>query len=320
MQFKKILIIGGTGSWGKELTKKLLEEKETEIIIFSRNEYLQVLMQREFNDAKDRIKYVIGDVRSYESVNNTISFYKPDLIYSLAALKHVTVCEEQFDEAIKTNINGTQNIVKSCIKNKISRMVLVSTDKACNPINLYGMTKAVAEKIVINSNLKTTDTDFVCVRAGNVVGSNGSLIPLLEQQIKEKKEITITDPNMTRFLMTLPDAINLLITASQKAKRGETWVMNMMSFKISQIVDYFKEKYPDTFVTKVIGRRIGEKVHEDLISSNEIYRTVNYHNGFSVILPENSKDIQSNVKFPISSSTYISYSDDLSKILKKAGY
>jgi FlaA1/EpsC-like NDP-sugar epimerase len=196
----RILITGGTGSWGQTLTRMLLEKYDVkEIVVFSRGELQQVLMQRKFNDK--RIKYVIGDVRDYDSVR--FATKNIDYIFHMAALKHVPVCEEHPQEAIKTNITGTSNIVNAAIENRVKKVIDVSTDKAVEPVNLYGMTKSVGEKLIIQANDLTDYTKFVCIRGGNVMGSNGSVIPYFIEQIKAGGPITITDIEMTRFFLTL---------------------------------------------------------------------------------------------------------------------
>lgn len=215
----RILITGGTGSWGQTLTRMLLEEYNVkEIVVFSRGELQQVLMQRKFKN--DKIKFVIGDVRDYEAVK--FATKNVDYIFHMAALKHVPICEDHPQEAIKTNITGTTNIVNAAIENRVKKVIDVSTDKAVEPLNLYGMTKAVGEKLIIQANDLSDYTKFVCIRGGNVMGSNGSVIPFFIEQIKSGGPITITDNRMTRFFLTLEEAIHLLFKASIDSIGGET--------------------------------------------------------------------------------------------------
>jgi len=281
---KTILITGGSGSWGNELTKQLLEKNPKKIIIFSRGELSQVIMERKFGN--DTIEYMIGDVRDYEVVNRACKGV--DYIYHLAALKHVPVCENNPQEAIKTNINGTQNLINAAINNNVKKFIDVSTDKAVSPCNLYGMTKSVGEKLTIQANNLTDDTDFVCIRGGNVLGSNGSVVPFFIDQIKSQDMITITNPEMTRYFLTLPEAIKLLFQASENSVGGETYVMNMPSFKISDLGEVLISHYGDTLKTKreVIGSREGEKIDEILISESESRSTYTYNEDYYVILPE----------------------------------
>lgn len=263
---KRVLITGGSGSWGNELTTQLLEKNPKEIIIYSRGELAQVNMQRKFRN--DKIKYIIGDVRDYETLKRNLKCI--DYVFHLAALKHVPVCEYQPQEAIKTNIDGTTNLINAAIECGVKKVIDVSTDKACSPINLYGMTKAVGEKLIIQANLLTDDTEFVCVRGGNVLGSNGSVLPFFINQIKEFNEITITDKTMTRYFLTLSEAIKLLFQASVTGKGGETFVMNMPSFYITDLAEVLIERYGNEDTTiREIGIREGEKIHEMLVTHDE---------------------------------------------------
>ncbi|MEE1072523.1 MAG: polysaccharide biosynthesis protein [Cellulosilyticum sp.] len=279
---KRILVTGGTGSWGHELIKQLLEQDPKEISIYSRNELAQVKMEREFNDK--RLKFIIGDVRDYERMNEATRGI--DYIFHLAALKHVPICELQPYEAIKTNIIGTENLIKAAINNKVKKVIDVSTDKAVDALNLYGMTKAVGERLIIQANLLSEDTKFVCIRAGNVLGSNGSVVPFFIDQIKNQKQITITHPEMTRYFITLPEAIGLLFKASQFSYGGEIFVMRMPSYRITDVAEVLIEdsKVPDVEI-KEIGMRPGEKLDEVLVSEYEAQSTFKYDDTYYVIMP-----------------------------------
>lgn len=280
---KKILITGGSGSWGNELVTQLLEKNPKEIVVFSRGELAQVNMERKFNNNK--LTFIIGDVRDYESVNKACE--NVDYVYHLAALKHVPVCENYPQEAIKTNIEGTSNIIKACINNKVKKFIDVSTDKAVSPSNLYGMTKSVGEKLTIQANKLTQDTDFVCVRGGNVLGSNGSVVPFFIKRIKETNSIDITSDEMTRYFLTLPEAIKLLFQVTEHSVGGEIFVMNMPSFYIKNLAEILIKKYGDkNTVVNNIGVREGEKIHEALISEHEVKKTFKFNEDYFVILPE----------------------------------
>lgn len=272
---KTILITGGTGSWGNELVKQLLPKQPKKIVIFSRGELGQVTMQRKFQSAQ--LEFVIGDIRDPEAVDQVFFEHKVDYVFHLAALKHVPVCEKQPQETIKTNITGTVNLINSSIKHGVKKFIDVSTDKAVTPSCFYGLTKAVGEKLTISAN-GVSDTIFVCVRGGNVLGSNGSVIPHFINQIKTNNRITITDSRMTRFFLTLPDAISLLFEATESSKGGEIYVMNMPSFYIKDLAAVIVEHYGDEN-TKIdeIGARPGEKVHEELFSKLENARMINEH-------------------------------------------
>lgn len=281
---KRILISGGSGSWGRELTKQLLEMDPEKIIIFSRGELAQVEMQRSFNGSQ--IEYIIGDVRDADAVDRLFN-RGIDIVFHLAALKHVPVCENQPQEAIKTNINGTTNLINAAIKYKVKKFIDVSTDKCVSPTNLYGFTKAVGEKITIQANNLTKDTDFVCVRGGNVLGSNGSVVPLFINQIKRFNKITVTCGRMTRYFLTLSDAISLLFKASESSVGGETYVMNMPSWFIEDLAKILISHYGNKYtIIEEIGIREGEKMHELLISEHESCRTKTLDSDYYVILPE----------------------------------
>lgn len=320
----KILITGGTGSWGQTLTRMLLEKyNPKEIIIFSRGELQQVLMQRKFKN--DKIKYIIGDVRDYEAVKFATTGV--DYIFHMAALKHVPICEDQPQEAIKTNITGTTNIVNASILNGVKKVIDVSTDKAVEPINLYGMTKSVGEKVIIQANDLTDQTKFVCIRGGNVMGSNGSVIPYFIEQIKAGGPITVTDFRMTRFFLTLEEAIGLLFKAAEESIGGETFVMNMPACYITEVAEILMEEY-GTVDVKEIGGRPGEKLDEMLISKHESALSYCYDKNYFVILPTKTNSIlyekyKNLEKFPheeFSSKTFKMSTDEIKAMLKKGKF
>jgi len=278
-----VLITGGTGSWGQELTKQLLKKNPKKIIIYSRSELHQVKMIRKFNNPK--LFFSIGDVRDLERLIECTK--KVDYIFHLAALKHVPICEEQPDEAIKTNINGTKNVIKAAKINNIKKVIDVSTDKAVNPLNLYGMTKAVGERLIIQANLESDYTKFVCIRSGNVVGTNGSVIPYFIEQIKRFKKINLTDNRMTRYFLTLEHAVRLLFKATEKSYGGEIFVMKMLSCKIINIAKVLiKEISNNSMPIQEIGSRPGEKIDEVLVSRYESPNTYQYDENYYVILPQ----------------------------------
>lgn len=320
----RILITGGTGSWGQTLTRMLLERYDPkEIIIFSRGELQQVLMQRKFQNPK--IRYIIGDVRDYEAVKFATTGV--DYIFHMAALKHVPICEDQPQEAIKTNITGTTNIVNAAIINEVKKVIDVSTDKAVEPVNLYGMTKSVGEKVIIQANDLTNNTKFVCIRGGNVMGSNGSVIPYFIEQIKAGGPITITDLRMTRFFLTLEEAISLLFKAAEDSIGGETFVMNMPACYITEVAEILMEEYGQVEI-KEIGGRPGEKLDEMLISKHESPLSYCYDDTYYVILPtKNNDDLNKKykdlIKFPydeFSSKTIRMSKDEIKDMLKKGKF
>lgn len=283
---KTLLITGGTGSWGNELVKQILEKSNPkEIRIYSRGEHKQVEMKLKFNNPK--LRFIVGDVRD----KNILDFAANgvDYIFHLAALKHVPVCEENPWEAVLTNIYGTQNVIEAAIKNNVKKVIDISTDKAVDPFNHYGVTKAAAEKMIINSNVNyPTETRFVCIRGGNVMGTNGSALPLFRKQIKEKGEVTLTDPTMTRYLMSTREAIGLIFEAVDNSEGGEIFVMRMPAATVDLMADVMGASLGEnvSFKKNVIGSRPGEKKHEVLVSKNESPRTKVFNDKYYVILPQ----------------------------------
>ncbi|MNU43679.1 UDP-N-acetylglucosamine 4,6-dehydratase [compost metagenome] len=277
-----ILVTGGTGSWGYELIKQLLPQQPKEIIIYSRSESTQVAMSRAFED--DRLTFRIGDIRDKEAL--TAACKNVDYVFHLAALKHVPVCEDQPYEALKTNVIGTQNVIDAAMDNDVKKVIYISTDKAANPSNFYGMTKAIGEKLIVYANLLPTRTKFVCVRGGNVLGTNGSVVHLFMNQIEQKRQVRITDLKMTRFFLTLPDAIKLLFKASVESLGGEIFVMTMPTCKIVDLAEVLIEASGKENVEIIeTGTRPGEKIHEILMSDFESQTTVVYDEEYLVILP-----------------------------------
>lgn len=318
---KTIFITGGTGSWGNELAAQLLEKNPKQILIYSRSELHQVNMQRKFNNPK--LKFFIGDVRDHDRLIECTKGV--DYIFHLAALKHVPVCEEQPYEAIKTNIIGTKNIIEAAKLNKVKKVIDVSTDKAVDPLNLYGMTKAVGERLIIQANLEPSDTQFVCIRGGNVLGTNGSVVPFFADQIRRYKKISLTDKRMTRYFLTLKQAIHLLFKASEESRGGETFVMKMPSCKIADLAEVMaKTLSPEPISIIEIGSRPGEKIHEVLVSRYESPLTYQYDNDYYVILPQlKIDDLESKYKHlskvafeEYSSNDSLMSKDDIQKMLK----
>jgi UDP-N-acetylglucosamine 4,6-dehydratase len=277
----RIFVSGATGSWGQTLITQLLNNYNVrEVICFSRGEIQQVIMKRKFNNPK--LKFVIGDVRDLDAVKSATRGV--DYVFHLAALKHVPVCEELPLEAIKTNITGTSNIINAAIENRVKKVIDVSSDKAVEAVNLYGMTKAVGEKLIIQANDISPYTKFVCIRGGNVMGSNGSVIPFFIDQIRSGGPLTFTDRRMTRFFLTLREAIGLLFKASENSIGGETFVMNMPACYITDLAEVLMNKY-GTVETVENGIRPGEKLDEILVSRHESPLTYEYDENYFVILP-----------------------------------
>lgn len=279
---KKIFITGGTGSWGHELVRQLLTKNPAKIVIYSRSEASQVAMQREYDDP--RLHFVIGDIRDKAAL--TTACADMDYIYHLAALKHVPVCEDQPYEALKTNVTGTANVIEAAIENRVPKVIYISTDKAANASNFYGMTKSIGEKLIVHANTLSNHTKFVCVRGGNVLGTNGSVIHIFMNQIRTRREVGITDAKMTRFFLTLEDAIKLLFKASKEAIGGEIFVMVMPACRIIDLADVLAEHMGvKDYRIRELGVRPGEKIHEILYSEYESHSTVVYDEEYLVILP-----------------------------------
>lgn len=321
----RIFISGATGSWGQTLTSMLLKKYDVEeIICFSRGELDQVLMKRKFKN-NPKLKFVIGDIRDYNAVYRATKGI--DYIFHLAALKHVPVCEENVQETIKTNIDGTINVVNASIENRVKKVIDVSSDKAVEPINLYGMTKSVGEKTIIQANDLSDYTRFVCIRGGNVMGSSGSVIPLFIEQIKSKGPITITDLKMTRFFLTLEEAINLLFKASIDCIGGETFVMNMPACYIKDLAEVLMQHYGKVDILET-GIRPGEKLDETLISHHESNLSFCYDDNYFLTLPVNynqnlSIRYQGLKPFPFkefSSKTKILNKSEIKEMLKKGNF
>lgn len=283
---KTIFITGGTGSWGHELVRQFLQKYEPkEIRIYSRGEHKQVEMKRVF-DNNPILKFIIGDVRDKNILG--LAMQGADYVFHLAALKHVPVCEENAWEAVLTNIYGTQNVIECAMANNVEKVVDISTDKAVDPFNHYGVTKACGEKLVINANKNyISNTKFVCIRGGNVMGTNGSVLPLFKKQIEEKNEITLTDPEMTRYLMSTREAIGLIFNAVATSKGGEIFVMRMPATKVENIARVMTQLFGnENTKQKIIGVRPGEKLHEVLVSKNESPNTKIFDDTYYVILPQ----------------------------------
>lgn len=279
---QNILITGATGSWGHELVKQLLTKNPKENRIFSRNEASQVAMQRKFQD--ERLRFIIGDIRDKESIVTAST--QVDLLFHLAALKHVPVCEDQPLEALKTNVIGTQNVIEAAIVNEVKKVVNISTDKAANPANFYGMTKAIAEQLITHANLLTEKTKFVNIRGGNVLGTSGSVIHVFKEQIETTGKVSITDKQMTRFFLTIEEAIQLVFKATESSEGGEIFVMKMPTCRILDLAEVLiKESGRKDVEIIELGIRPGEKVHELLFSENESLNTVIFDDNYYVILP-----------------------------------
>ncbi len=266
---KVLLITGGTGSFGNAVLKRFLDSDIKEIRIFSRDEKKQDDMRHALQNPK--VKFYIGDVRNKRSVDNAM--LGVDFIFHAAALKQVPSCEFFPIEAVNTNVHGTQNVLDSAVEHGVKRMIVLSTDKAAYPINAMGISKAMMEKVAIakaRSLGEDATTTICCTRYGNVMASRGSVIPLWVDQIKAGKDITITDPKMTRFMMTLDDAVNLVLYAFEHGKNGDLFVQKAPAATLDVLAHTLIELYQSTSKVRVIGTRHGEKLYETLVTREEM--------------------------------------------------
>ena len=280
MKDKTVLITGGTGSFGNAVLNRLLKSKIRQVRIFSRDEKKQEDMRLNYNNEK--IKFYLGDVRDYKSVDN--SFDDVDYVFHAAALKQVPSCEYYPIEAINTNIIGSSNVIDAAINKGVKKLVMLSTDKAVYPINVMGQTKALMEKIMIAKSLNRTnlDTTLCATRYGNVLASRGSVIPLFISQIMENKDITLTDGDMTRFLMSLEDSVDLVMDAFRSGKQGDIFVQKSPAASMLSVAIALKEIFKSNSKIKTIGTRHGEKLYETLISREEMIRVKENKNFFKI--------------------------------------
>ena len=285
---KTLLITGGTGSFGNAVLKRFLDTDIAEIRIFSRDEKKQDDMRHRYQN--DKIKYYIGDVRDRDSV--TAALYGVDYLFHAAALKQVPSCEFFPIQAVRTNVFGTENVLDSAIQHGVKNVVVLSTDKAAYPINAMGISKAMMEKVAIAKARQLGDdasTTICCTRYGNVMASRGSVIPLWIDQIQAGKDITITDPNMTRFMMTLDDAVDLVIYAFLHGKNGDLFVQKAPAATLDVLAEALKQLYHADTEVKVIGTRHGEKLYETLVTREEMAKSEDMGNYFRI--PADNRDL-----------------------------
>ena len=279
---KKVLITGGTGSLGQALTKRILNSDVEQIRILSRNEFKQISMETKLPD--ERLRFLIGDVRDKDRLIRALD--DVDIVFHAAALKHVPKVEYNPFEAIKTNVQGSQNVIDACLENDVQKAICIGTDKAVSPLNTYGATKLLMEKLFITakrySNPKKHPTKFLAVRYGNVFGSSGSVIPKFIEQINNNKKITITDPTMTRFSITMNQALDFILKATQKGHGAEVFIPKLKAYSLQQIHDILLN-LTNAKDHEIIGMRTGEKQHELLINSDEMRDAWSYDNMFVLL-------------------------------------
>ena len=284
---KTLLITGGTGSFGNAVLDRFLDSNIKEIRIFSRDEKKQDDMRQLYRNEK--IKYYIGDTRDKRSIDNAMRGV--DYVFQAAALKQVPSCEFFPMEAVRTNVMGCENVLDSALENKVKNVIVLSTDKAVYPINAMGMSKALSEKVMVakSRNLNSSGTTFCGTRYGNVMASRGSVIPLFVEQIKQGKPTTITDPNMTRFMMTLQDAVTLVVYAFEHGKNGDIFVQKAPAATIEVLAKALISLYNSKTEIKVIGTRHGEKLFETLVNREEMAKANDMGNYFRI--PADNRDL-----------------------------
>lgn len=270
---KTILITGGTGSLGTALVNKLLKQN-CKIIVYSRDEAKQAL---KFGHIEN-VKTVIGDIRDYEKLNFTLKRYPIDYVVHAAALKRIDDMEFYPDECVKTNIIGSENVAKASINNNIKKCILISTDKACKPINVYGSSKFIAERIFTNFDFNFDQTIFSSVRYGNVIASRGSFLPIFRDKIVKQEPINITSSEMTRFLFTLDDATDTVLNALEASVGGEVFVPKLNSYTLINCIKSLEHITEKTAISNVSGLRPGEKLHEDMLAETELEFTYEVEN------------------------------------------
>ena len=321
-----LLITGGTGSFGNAVLDRFIDSQINEIRIFSRDEKKQHDMRIKLKNPK--IKFYVGDVRDFNSLDQAMSGI--DYVFHAAALKQVPSCEFYPVEAVKTNILGTENVLNSAIKHKVKKVICLSTDKAVYPINAMGVSKAMMEKVFIAKSRSSGNTTIVGTRYGNVMGSRGSVIPHFYDQIINNNDITVTDPLMTRFMMTLNDAVDLVYYAFENGKSGDIFVQKSNSTTIGELASLMKKLYKSDVKIEKIGIRHGEKMHETLLSREERLISDETHKFFRI--PADNRDLNYNKYFSVGMNKKVSHDDynslnsgrlsekELTNLLKKIGY
>jgi UDP-N-acetylglucosamine 4,6-dehydratase/5-epimerase len=307
---KVVLITGGTGFLGRALTKKILEFDPHSIRLFSRDEVKHHKAQEIFGD-NPKLRHLIGDVRDYQRLLKATKGV--DIVIHAAALKRLDILEYNVEESIKTNIFGTLNVVNSCLKNNVKKVVMVSTDKACSPVNTYGACKFVSERIFTESNYSKGSSDivFTIVRYGNVLESTGSVIPFFESKILEGKKIPLTDSRMTRFIISPEQAVELIFKSLKYCIGGEIFIPKLPAFKITDLIEILWEKHNNNTGIENIGLRPGEKIDELMINESEVDRTFNFEDIY--VITSSIEKYSHTVKKPL----YISEGEKLTEEIMK---
>lgn len=293
---KKILILGGTGYLGRAIALELLKYNPREVYLFSRDEVKHFNVSKIFH-AYPNVKHIIGDIRDFDSLLKATK--NMDIVFHVAALKRMDMLESNVDEAIKTNILGSLNVFNACVQNEVKKVLFVSTDKACSPINIYGACKFASEKIFTNYDKAKISTKFVTSRFGNILDSTGSVIPIFIEKIKNNEEIPLTDGQMTRFIIYKDEAVKLMFDALRYTDGGEIFSKKLLAFKITDLIDVLRDHFKASNKTRFIGIRPGEKMHEMMINESEMLRTYEFDNYYIILSSLNNKDIEKGTNLPI---------------------
>jgi len=310
-QNKKILVTGGTGSIGSEIVRKVLNYEPKVIRVLSNDEDGLFSLGQELQ-GHPQVRFLLGDIKDKERVQRAAEGI--DFIFHAGALKHVPLCEYNPFEAVKTNVLGTQNVIEVAIEEEADKLITISTDKAVNPVNVMGATKLLAERLTISANYHkgARKTAFSCVRFGNVLDSRGSVVPLFREQIRKGGPVVITDPDMTRFVMSIPEAVGLVLKAMEIAKDGEIFVFKMPTLRVSSLAEVMIEELapqygydPKSIKVEVSGKRAGEKIYEELLTENEADNAREMEDMF-IITPKTHGQQYKNM----SASEYSSYRSD----------
>ncbi|MFA6322232.1 MAG: SDR family NAD(P)-dependent oxidoreductase [Candidatus Buchananbacteria bacterium] len=284
---KTILVTGGTGTIGSELVKEILKYDPLQVRILSRDENKQYYLQEELNYPSN-VRFLIGDIRDRERLD--LAFQGVDIVFHAAAMKHVPFCEYNPFEAVKTNIYGSQNVIDAALKNKVKKVIAISTDKAVDPANIMGTSKLMMEKLIVNANYYKgkSETNLCCVRFGNIAWSNGSVLPLWKKQAEMDHEIRVTKGEMTRFFMSKSQAMQLIMQATTLSRGGEIFILKMPAIKLDNLAKIFIDKYfPKQKINiKVVGSRAGEKIHELLFDEEINYEHVFENDKMYIIIPQ----------------------------------
>lgn len=282
---KNVVVLGGTGYLGRAIATEVLKYNPRRVTIFSRDEVKHYLVAKIFNN-NPKVQHVIGDIRDYDSVVRVTQ--SADIVFHVAALKRMDMLENNVEEAIKTNVLSSMNIFNACVANNVDKVLFISTDKACSPINTYGACKFVSEKIFTNYDTKKIKTKFMVTRFGNILESTGSVIPLFTEKIKNGEDIPLTDERMTRFIVEKREAVELIFNALRYSVGGEIFVKRLPALKVTDLIEVLKVRFNGNNKIKVIGLRPGEKLHEVLINDSEMARAFRFDDYYVVTpsLPE----------------------------------